>query len=181
LPYTEDNPGTIITTNITITDPDDTYLNSASVFFSSGYVNTEDSLYLKSNLFTSSFNKTTGVLSINGERLRTQYRDSALRRVMYVNTNHDNPVNSPDRVVSFTVFDGDDYSDTVSRTIHINRVNDPPVATDAHIDGTYTPFRTKELSTADYTYTDPDGNGESGTTIAWLTSASSSGASPTCC
>jgi VCBS repeat-containing protein len=177
LQYTEDNTGTKITTNTTVTDDDNTTLATAKIFFKQGYVNTEDSLYLKSLLFSSVYHKATGVLDITGtSRTLTEYRDSCLRKVRYVNINHDNPVNSPDRVVSFVVNDGTDYSDTVSRAIHINRVNDPPVASNAAITGPHNPFRTRDLLHADYDYTDAEGEGTSGTTYKWQTATNTSGA-----
>jgi hypothetical protein len=177
--YTEGTPGIIFAPAITVTDLDDVNLDSANVYFTSGYVSTEDSLYLVNPLFTITYKVSTGILRIKGSATIEQYQE-ALRNVRYTNTNKTNPTVLPNRVISIRVHDGNTFSNIVTRTISISALNDPPVASDAAILGTPTPvFYTRELLTADYTYTDPESNPENitstGTSFRWHTATSATG------
>lgn len=127
LTYDENDPATAISpTELGITDPDSTQINSATVVISSGYVNGEDELVAIAPLpggIMSSFDATTGTLTLSGNASLAQYT-TVLQSIGYRNIS-----NSPiltTRTVSFTVNDGTDSSNTVSRDLTIINQNDAP-------------------------------------------------------
>ncbi|MBN1416062.1 MAG: T9SS type A sorting domain-containing protein [Bacteroidales bacterium] len=125
LAYTENAAPTTITATLDISDDDDTHLESATVQITTNYQNGEDTLsFTSANGITGIWNQTTGMLSLSGHSLLANYR-TALRNVRYQNTS-ENP-SALTRTVSFTVNDGDDPSNTLTRDITVIPVNDAPV------------------------------------------------------
>jgi hypothetical protein len=125
LAYTEGDGPVNITSTITVTDADNTSLASAVIIISDNYQSGEDVLsFTNANGITGSWNASTGQLSLSGSATVANYR-SALRAVRYTN-NSVNPVNLT-RIVSFTVNDGTDNSNTQSRNISVAGINSAPV------------------------------------------------------
>tara|TARA_R110002124_G_scaffold286310_1_gene466825 strand:- start:200 stop:8185 length:7986 start_codon:yes stop_codon:yes gene_type:complete len=125
LSYDEADPATNITSTITVTDADDTNLDSAKVYISSGFQSSEDVLAYSTALgITGSYNSSTGVLTLTGTTTVANYQ-TALRNVTYQNTETTSP-STTTREVSFVVYDWDDESGIVTREIQIIPSNDVP-------------------------------------------------------
>jgi hypothetical protein len=152
LSYTENEAAKDITNTILLTDSDDANMVSATVSISSNYQSAEDVLaFTNTDEITGTWNSISGILTLSGISSSSNYRIS-LRNVSYRNTS-DNPAVSS-RTISFLAFDGELYSNVVSRAISIIAVNDPPVATNVIISRTNDRIGT--LHTGTFTYTDPE-------------------------
>src|SRR5205807_1309640 len=104
LGYTENDPATVITSTLTVSDVDSANLTGATVTLSSGYHLAEDVLsFTDTATITGSWDSTTGVLTLSGTDTLAHYQ-AALRSVKYSNTS-DNP-SSATRTASFQVDDG---------------------------------------------------------------------------
>jgi hypothetical protein len=125
LSYFEGSGQLIITNNILASDTDNISFASASVAISSGYISSEDQLaFPGGGSISGSWNSSTGILSLSGLATIQEYRD-ALRAISYINLDITSPSSNP-RIVAFTVFDGLNNSNQVSRSITINSINNPP-------------------------------------------------------
>ncbi|MBN1158496.1 MAG: PKD domain-containing protein, partial [Bacteroidales bacterium] len=126
--YSEGSGPVQITGTITVTDPDNTSLASATIKISSNYQSQQDVLsFITANGISPSWNAATGTMTLSGTASLENY-SNALRNVTYNNTSL-NP-SMDDRTISFTVNDDNDPSNTVYRTVRINSKNDPPVVGD---------------------------------------------------
>jgi len=124
LAYVENSIPVAITSSLTVSDVDDTNIESATVQISGSYINGEDVLaFVDTASISAIWDVNTGSLTLSGTDTLAAYQD-ALRQVTYVNTS-DNPGTIP-REISFSVFDGALESNTVSRTIAITATNDAP-------------------------------------------------------
>lgn len=133
LSYTENDPPTAIDPGLTVTDNDSTNLTGATVAITAGFVSAQDALAFTNQLgITGIYNSGTGVLTLTGTTTVANYQ-TALRSVTYQNSS-DNPTAS--RTVSFTANDGTSNSNTATRGITINAVNDAPVNTVPGAQGT---------------------------------------------
>ena len=122
--YNEGDPPVAIDTALTVTDGDSANLASATVAFTAGFVSGQDTLgFTNQNGINGSYNSGTGVLTLTGSSSVANYQ-TALRSVTFSN-NSDNPTAS--RTVSFIVNDGASNSNTATKGITINAVNDAPV------------------------------------------------------
>ena len=125
--YTENDPATVINSVITVSDSDSPNLTGATVQITSGYNSAQDVLsFTPFGGISGSFNSGTGTLTLSGTSSVANYQ-TALRNVKYTNTSDDPTTAS--RTVVFQVTDGTDASNTVSSTINVIAVNDPPTAT----------------------------------------------------
>ncbi len=96
--YTENDQMTI---DPAISVTGDEAVSDAKVSIGTGYVSSEDSLtYITTNGVTGSFNTGTGILSLTGGSLPSDYQ-AAFRNVKYYN-NKDNP-NTNQRVITFAI------------------------------------------------------------------------------
>lgn len=164
LPYIEDDPPRQITATLVVSDEDNLTLESAIIRIDNNFISTEDSLtFTPDPSLTISYIPATGIINVSGEATLLAYQNF-LRSIRYVNTNELKPSTQIRRVI-FSVNDGTNNSIPVYRYINITPKNDPPIATDASIIGT--DFYINQLLTADYTYTDPDGDLEGNTTFRW--------------
>ncbi len=113
-----------ITNTIIVSDPDDTFLDSAIVVISENFKPAEDSL-IYSTIFgiTGTYDTATGRLKLIGNNLMSDYQ-SALRSVDY--KNYATIASGPERVVSFIVSDGTLKSDSLKRTIDVSPVETIP-------------------------------------------------------
>ncbi len=164
LDYLEDDPPSQVTDSILITDDDDLTLQSAFIQIDFNFVNSEDSLvFTPDPALTIDYAYETGNLSVSGEATLLTYQNF-LQSIQYVNTNILNP--SPNiRRVTFTVYDTSNISATVFRNIQVFPQNDPPIASEASILGA--DFHVLQQLSADYIFTDPDGDPEGNTLFRW--------------
>jgi len=165
LAVTENQVATPITNTITVSDVDDTILESASVIISQNYSIGEDLLgYSTVANITGSFDDTLGMLVLTGNASAADY-EAALRSVTYQNVS-DNPI-LLSRTIEFTTDDGDTSSNPVSRNVDIFPINDPPTGTD----GNASPLEDTEyaLTAIDFGFNDSlDNNNFSGVIIDQL-------------
>jgi hypothetical protein len=124
--FTENGAAVAVDTGLTVTDGDSANLANATVAITGGFDSTQDTLaFTNQNGITGNYNSGTGVLTLSGSSSVANYQ-TALRSVTYSNSS-DNPTAS--RTVSFTVNDGLVDSNTATKGITINAVNDAPVNT----------------------------------------------------
>lgn len=128
LAYSEGDPATVVNGAITVSDPDDTHLEGATVAISAGLVASEDRLELTAvHGISGTYDPATGILTLTGRATVAEYQ-AALRTVTYRNVNATTPATT-DRTVSFVVDDGDDRSNAVTTTVTVTGVPDAPVVT----------------------------------------------------
>lgn len=118
LDYTEGDPPTPIDPGITVADPDDTELISATVEISGGLVVSTDTLSITGTLPNGITADTsmTGTVALSGTATITDYQ-TVLQQVTYA-YNTSEPFSPGTRTVTFTVDDGNDTS-TATRTINL--------------------------------------------------------------
>ncbi|WP_172730226.1 hypothetical protein, partial [Neorhizobium tomejilense] len=105
LAYTENDAAKVIDSSITISDADDTNINSATVKITGNYANGQDVLsFTNQNGITGSWDASTGTLTLSGSATKAQY-EAALESIKYNNTSDDPSTQT--RTVSFSVHDGD--------------------------------------------------------------------------
>ena len=127
LSYTENDAASIVHSEISLIDFDDTDLEGATIQITSGYVDGEDVLaFTDQNGITGTWTSATGTLTLTGTSSVANY-EAALRSITYANA-ADDP-STADRTVSWSVTDGDDSSFTRTSTIEVTDVNDAPTAT----------------------------------------------------
>ncbi|MGU9858949.1 beta strand repeat-containing protein, partial [Pseudomonas sp. LF245] len=122
--YIEGKPGGYVAANLTITDVDNTTLQSAKVTLVNHL--TDDVLIadVSNTKITVSYDKTTGVLTLSGEATKAEYQE-VLRSVHFASESEDpSPVN---RNLTITVSDGQADSAPVTSVIYVVPVNDAPV------------------------------------------------------
>ena len=130
LAYTESGAAAVIDSALTLSDGDDTNMESATVEITGGFVSGEDVLsFTNANGITHTWDSTTGVLSLSGTSSIANYK-AALESVKYDNTNDDNP-NTSSRTITWIVNDGDNNSAAATSTITVAGVNDAPTGADA--------------------------------------------------
>jgi hypothetical protein len=125
LAYDEDDGEVALTSAMTVTDVDDTNLDSARVWISANYTGSEDVLaFTNAAGISGVWNATTGSLKLTGTAAKAAYQ-AALRSITYENTNTTDP-SELERTVSFTVNDGALNSIVRTRNIAVTSVNDCP-------------------------------------------------------
>jgi hypothetical protein len=109
----------VVTTSITVSDPDNNTLNSALIALTDGYVPHQDMLiFTDQNGITGSWDPVSGILSLSGTSLLKNYQQ-ALRSIRYTNTNAMEPMAGA-RKINFIVNDGTDKSNEVSRLVLVH-------------------------------------------------------------
>ena len=127
LNYTEGDPATAIDTTITVTDPDNANLQSATVQITGNYQNGADVLsFVNTATITGVFNAATGTLTLTGSDTLANWQ-TALRSVLYNNTSEDPSTLA--RTVTWIASDGANSSTPVTSTINVTAVPDAPVLT----------------------------------------------------
>ena len=123
--FVENGAAVAVDGGLTVADPDDANLTSATVTISANYVAGQDLLnFTNQNGITGNWNVATGVLSLSGMATLAQY-EAAFRSITYSNTS-DTPSTSL-RTVSFIASDGDMTSAAVARNVTVAAGNDAPV------------------------------------------------------
>ncbi|MBE9146942.1 Ig-like domain-containing protein, partial [Planktothrix mougeotii] len=115
--------------SIVITDADNTTIQSATITLTNPLNGGGESLSangaLPSGITASSYNSTTGILTLTGNASLAAYQ-TAIGQVVYNNTA--NPPNTTTRTVQVQVNDGTSNSNTAASTITVIALNQPPVA-----------------------------------------------------
>ena len=165
LNYDEDSEEDISDT-LTITDVDDTNLESATIQITGNYQNGEDLLQFNDrNGITSSWDAPSGTLTLTGSASIADYQ-AALRHVNFLTTSDD--PNNLQRTITIIVNDGDDTSIPVTRNINVADTNDSPVAGDvslAAINEGVTGSAGQDIASLISTYSDDDGDAFEGIAI----------------
>ena len=125
LAFTEGDGATVIDSSLSISDADDTNIESATVTISSGFQSAEDVLaFSDTSAIEGAWNSSTGVLTLTGSDTLANYK-AALESVTYNNTS-ENP-NTANRTISWVVNDGTDSSSTVTSTVTITGGDDSAI------------------------------------------------------
>jgi Ca2+-binding RTX toxin-like protein len=154
--YTQNAAATVIDGSATITDADDTNIDSAQVWISAGgdFVagGGIDALnFTNQNGITGSYDANTGILMLTGSATKADY-ETALESVTFSSTS----ATTGDRTISFKVNDGAADSNTLTATITYSLANVAPVLADIGNAATYT--ENAAASVIDTTITITDGN-----------------------
>ena len=123
--YAENAPATVIDGGVTVTDPDDTDIESAQVKVSVGMESGDTLVFSSQNGISGFYSAGTGVLTLSGTSSKANYQ-TALRSVQFQSTN-DNPAST--KTIEFKVNDGDLDSNLATKDISVTRVNDAPSVT----------------------------------------------------
>ncbi len=146
----------VIDAGLTVGDPDDADLESATIQISSStFVNGEDVLlFTDQNGITGSYNNTSGILTLTGIASVADY-EVAMRSVQYQNSS--GTPTATDRTIEFFVYDGEDLSGVVSKsiTISVASPNQPPVFSPSPLGASVNGTLSLDLTTI---ASDPDGN-----------------------
>ncbi|MCS7469466.1 DUF2341 domain-containing protein, partial [Stieleria sp. ICT_E10.1] len=157
LAYTENDGAVAITSTLTLSDVDDTDLESAVVQITGNYANGEDVLtFVDQNGISGVWNAGAGTLTLTGTATVAQY-EVALRSITYTNSS-DNP-STLTRTVAFTVNDGDVDSNTQTRDISIAATNDDPTGAGLPTDITVTEDVSSNVDLSALNLADLDDNG----------------------
>ncbi|UST85230.1 LapA family giant adhesin [Pseudomonas siliginis] len=135
--FTENTPGagvSIADTDISITDPDSTMLTGATVVLTNRQDGDALNLGNSVNGITINANSTNGTvtLTLSGNATLADYMQ-AIKNISFTNSS-ENPSTVP-RVITVTVTDGGNYSNTATTTVNVVAVNDAPVAAPSNVTG----------------------------------------------
>jgi hypothetical protein len=131
LGYTEGSGAVSAPFPVSITDIDDTNMESATISITYNYFFGEDELgFVDAGGITGNWNSGTGELTLSGSASISQY-ETALANITYENLSSD-PVEVT-RTFSFTVNDGDGNSNTQTRDLDLVAVNSAPVLTNIEV------------------------------------------------
>ncbi|WP_207252770.1 immunoglobulin-like domain-containing protein [Pseudomonas sp. GW458-11-26-14-LB4] len=136
--FTENTPGagvSIADTDIKITDPDSTMLTGATVVLTNRQDGDALNLGNSVNGITINANSTNGTvtLTLSGYATLADYMQ-AIKNISFTNSSED-PSTVP-RIITVTVTDGGNYSNTATTTVNVVAVNDAPVAAPVNVTGT---------------------------------------------
>jgi hypothetical protein len=160
--FAEQGGAIAIDPGMIVIDVDSQSLTGATVTLN-GYVAGQDLLaFTDQNGITSSFNSSTGLLTLSGTASLANYQ-AALRSVVYLNTS--TTPTTTNRTAQFTVTDGAASSNLVSRVIQVISVNDAPTVTIPTQTVNFTRSAGVVAIAPNLTVSDPDGLTLAGATI----------------
>ncbi len=132
--FTEGDSSTVIDSGLTLSDPDNSTLSSATVSITGNFQPGADVLIFVNDgstmgNITASYDAGTGVLTLTsaGATATLAQWQAALRSVTYSNSS-DAP-GTANRTISFIANDGQDDSTAATRTVSVTAVNDAPQIT----------------------------------------------------
>ncbi|MBC3271817.1 type I secretion C-terminal target domain-containing protein, partial [Pseudomonas sp. SWRI81] len=136
--FTENTPGagvSIADTDLSITDPDSTLLTGATVVLTNRQDGDALNLGNSVNGITINANSTNGTvtLTLSGNATLADYMQ-VIKNISFTNGS-ENPSTVP-RIITVTVTDGSNYSNTATTTVNVVAVNDAPVAAPGNVTGT---------------------------------------------
>lgn len=125
----------IADTDIKITDPDSTMLTGATVVLTNRQDGDALNLGNSVNGITINANSTNGTvtLTLSGNATLADYMQ-AIKNISFTNSSED-PSTVP-RIITVTVTDGGNYSNTATTTVNVVAINDAPVAAPVNVTGT---------------------------------------------
>ena len=123
--YTQTGSAATVDSTLTVTDADDTNLDSGQVRISGGFQSGDDLVYVNQNGITGSYNTGTGVLTLTGAATTADYQ-TALRSIQFQTASGDP---SATKTIAFKVNDGDLDSNTATKAVAVTGANDAPVNT----------------------------------------------------
>jgi hypothetical protein len=150
--YTEGDPATTIDGSITVTDADDTNLESAQARVSANFESGDDLVFVNQNGISGVYNTGTGVLTMTGTSTVANY-ETAFRSIQYRHTG-DNPASS--KTIEFKANDGDVDSNAATKSISVTAANDAPTLTASAGTASYTEGGAAAAVDPGLTATDPD-------------------------
>src|SRR3954447_9938004 len=115
--YTEQDPAVTVDNLVTVSDADDTTLDSATVKISGDFAEGDVLLFTDQNGISGSYDDETGVLALSGTATVASYQ-AALRTVRYRNLSGGNP--PPTKTIGFSVNDAGNDSAPASKQICIS-------------------------------------------------------------
>ncbi|WP_420917547.1 tandem-95 repeat protein [Pseudomonas rhodesiae] len=122
--YIEGKPGGFVATTLTISDVDNSTLQSAKVTLVNHLADDVLIADVSNTKIAVSYDKATGILTLSGEATKAEYQE-VLRSVHFASESENpDPVN---RTLTITVNDGQLDSAPVTSVVHVVPVNDPPV------------------------------------------------------
>jgi hypothetical protein len=122
--FVEDGPPVRVDENLTVSDPDSSQLEGATVAILGGFRSGEDSLLFSAQSgITGTYDTGTGVLTLTGTASVADYQ-AALRTVEFDSTDQ-NPTSG--RTVEFRAEDGDEAGVPATRDVEFEPRNDAPV------------------------------------------------------
>ena len=135
--FTENQPGSGVSigdVDVTITDFDSSQLTGATVTLTNRQPGDELNLGNSVNGITINANSTDGkvVLTLSGAASLADYIQ-AIKNITFINSS-ENPSTTP-RIITVTVTDGVNTSNTATTTVNVIAVNDAPVATGGAVTG----------------------------------------------
>ncbi|MBB4814228.1 hypothetical protein HNP03_002858 [Pseudomonas rhodesiae] len=122
--YIEGKPGGYVATTLTVSDVDNSTLQSAKVALVNHLADDVLIADVSNTKIGVSYDKATGVLTLSGEATKAEYQE-VLRSVHFASES-ENPARV-DRTLTITVNDGQLDSAPVTSVVHVVPVNDPPV------------------------------------------------------
>ncbi len=154
LVFTENDAALHPITSATLTDADNSTIESATIQISGNYADGQDSLtFADTDQITGLWDSNTGTLLLSGSATLDAYRD-ALQAVQYSNAS-DNPT-AGTRTLSYAVHDGIAQSSSATLAFSVLAVNDPPSAANNTIRlAEDTPY---VFDSTDFGFADPQDN-----------------------
>jgi CSLREA domain-containing protein len=150
--YTEGAAAVVIDGDITVSDTDDTNLESATVTISSALQSSDELGFTNQNGISGSYDSGTGVLTLTGSSSVANYQ-TALRSVTYRNTG-DNPFGI--KAIQFQASDGDTNSNVGTTNLLPMGLNDAPQIATTGSALSYTEVDGAVAVDSGLTVTDPD-------------------------
>ena len=123
--YTEGDPPVAVDSDVTVMDPDDTNIESATVSITGNFQTGDVLAFTDTASIVGTYSPGGGVLDLTGTDTLANYQ-AALRSIAFSTTN-ENP--DATKTISFTVNDGLLDSNTDTKTIDITGINDIPAIT----------------------------------------------------
>jgi hypothetical protein len=168
--YTEQTPAVEVDPALTVTDADDTTLDSAKVRIASNHEGADDLRFTDQNGIAGSYDDITGVLYLNGTATVANYQ-AALRSVRYRNLAVGNPFATKD--IEFTANDAGGDSAAATKSVCITEAgpNDKPVGGTSEGALNYIENDGPLPVDGGFFITDPDSSDLSGATVKFAASA----------
>ena len=122
-------------TDLKITDPDSTMLTGATIVLTNRQDGDALNLGNSVNGITINANSTNGTvtLTLSGNATLADYMQQ-IKNISFTNSSED-PSTVP-RIITVTVTDGSNYSNTATTTVNVVAVNDAPTAAPVNVTGT---------------------------------------------
>nr|MDQ5807966.1 Ig-like domain-containing protein [Actinomycetota bacterium] len=167
--YTEQGPGVVIDGQLTVTDPDDSQLDSATVRIAAGFQDGDNLLFSDQNGIASSYDADEGVLSLHGTASVADYQ-AALSSVKYRNLASGNA--TPTKTIEFVANDAANDSAPATKQVCITGgaggTNNKPTGEPSEGGLSYTENDGPIPADGGFVVGDPDSANLSGATVKFV-------------